>query len=233
VKVFAIGDLHLSLARPKEMDVFGKHWENHWARISGDWNARVGEEDIVLIPGDISWAMRLEEALPDLDAIGAMPGRKVLLRGNHDYWWSSPAKIRNVLREGTYLVQNDSVVIGDFVFCGSRGWTLPVDSSFTPKDEKIYAREKQRLRMSLESAAKTGKRTIGMLHYPPLFEDYRDTDFAELFAEFGAEQVVFGHLHGDILRSVRLTDVVDNGTVYNLVSADYLDFKLKQVASAT
>ncbi|MEA5002076.1 MAG: metallophosphoesterase, partial [Christensenella sp.] len=121
MNVYAIGDLHLSNAQPKAMDVFGEHWTNHFEKISCDWKARVKEEDVVLIPGDISWAMKLGDAKPDLDEICALPGTKLLLRGNHDYWWSSMTQINTLLTNNTFLVQNNSRQIGDFVFCGTRG----------------------------------------------------------------------------------------------------------------
>ena len=122
--VFAIADLHLP-AQQKPMDVFGEHWRNHFQRIREDWLARVSPSDLVLLPGDISWAMRLEEALEDLESIGALPGVKVLLRGNHDYWWSSIGRVRRALGEGMFALQNDSLLIDGRLYAGSRGWTLP------------------------------------------------------------------------------------------------------------
>ncbi len=231
MNVFAIGDLHLSLAKPnKEMDVFGSHWENHFERISEDWRARVKEEDAVLIPGDISWAMRPEEARPDLEAIGALPGKKILLRGNHDYWWGSAAKVEAVLGQNTRIVQNNCVVEGGYVFCGSRGWTLPTEGQFSDEDKRIYEREKIRLQLSLDCAKKQeGKQVIGMMHYPPLFENCPQTDFTEMFRAYGVKEVVFGHLHGSVLNQVHLTDFLVDGVNYNLVSADYMDFRLKQI----
>lgn len=231
MNVYAIGDLHLSLAKPnKEMDVFGSHWENHFERISKDWCARVSEEDIVLVPGDISWAMRPEEAQLDLEAIGALPGKKLLLRGNHDYWWGSVAKVEAVLGANTRIIQNNCIVEGDYVFCGSRGWTFPTDGVFSDEDRKIYEREKIRLGLSLDCAKKQqGKRIIVMMHYPPLYEDKVDTEFAQMIAAAGAKEAVFGHLHGEILNQIHLADFVVDGVNYNLVSADYMDFRLKQI----
>lgn len=229
--VHAIGDLHLSLGAPKEMDVFGPHWENHFDRIRADWLERVAPDDIVLIPGDISWATRLEDARVDLDAVGMLPGRKFLLRGNHDYWWSSPAKVRGVLSGNTEIIQNNALVADDLVICGARGWTFPMGKPLSADDTKIFEREKIRLRLSLEEARRIadGRPLLAMMHFPPLFENWPKTDFTDILHEFGVGSVVFGHLHGEILRQVHLTDFEWSGIRYNLVSADYLNFQLKTI----
>lgn len=229
--VHAIGDLHLSLGAPKAMDVFGPHWANHFERIREDWLRRVDPQDVVLIPGDISWATRLEEARIDLDAIGALPGRKYLLRGNHDYWWSSPAKVRGVLTGGTDIIQNNARLLPDRVVCGARGWTFPMGKTMTADDVKIFEREKIRLRLSLDEARRIaqGRPLLVMMHFPPLFENWPRTDFTDILEEYDVSDVVFGHLHGDILQQVHLTDYERNGIRYNLVSADYLNFRLKTI----
>ncbi|MBS7299823.1 MAG: metallophosphoesterase, partial [Eubacteriales bacterium] len=140
--VYAIGDLHLPGGDDKPMAVFGAHWEGHWEKICQDWRARVTTQDVVLVPGDISWAMQLEHALDDLHAIAALPGRKILLRGNHDYWWSSLTRVREALPEGMYALQNDAMEMEGIVFAGSRGWTLPGSEAATGEDLKIYQRER-------------------------------------------------------------------------------------------
>lgn len=230
MKVFAIGDLHLALENPdKGMDVFGAHWKDHWQKISADWRSRVSTQDVVLVPGDISWAMKLEEAQPDLDAICAMPGKKILLRGNHDFWWDSATKVRNVLHGDTHIIQNDCLEVGEVVICGSRLWNFPMDTSFSQEDEKIFEREKGRLQMSLDCAKKVGKPIIAMTHFPPLYEDFADTDFTEILSQAGVAQCVFGHLHGPQIKRLKLMDFDYGGVLYNLVSADYLDFQLKQI----
>ena len=125
MKIYAIGDLHLPGGDDKPMEVFGTHWEGHWQKIKQDWLEKVRYEDVVLIPGDISWAMQLEHAVEDLRAVGDLPGRKIILRGNHDYWWGSITRVREALPEGMYALQNDAIELDGVVFCGSRGWTIP------------------------------------------------------------------------------------------------------------
>lgn len=230
MRVFAIGDLHLSSVSRKAMDVFGPHWANHWERIQEDWQSRVGEDDLVLVAGDISWAMQLPDAVPDLESIGRMPGSKVLIRGNHDYWWSSPSKVRSVLPEKMLILQNNAVRFGDTVLCGSRGWVFPLGGPLSAEDAKIFEREKIRLRMSLDEARRLGgRRLICMLHYPPLYENIPHTDFTDLLEEYKVDHVVFGHLHGDILSQIHLRNLESGGVMYDLVSADYLGFRLLQL----
>ena len=139
--LFAIGDLHLPGGDDKPMNVFGDHWDDHFERISEDWRARVGEDDTVLIPGDISWAMQLEHAIPDLHAIGELPGKKVILKGNHEYWWSSITKVRANLPAGMKALQYDALDIGEAVVCGTRLWNLPTrDNALKPEDQHIFDR---------------------------------------------------------------------------------------------
>lgn len=136
--VWAISDLHLP-ARQKPMDIFGPHWANHFERIREDWIANVRQEDIVLLPGDLSWAMYLEEALEDLQRIAELPGRKLLLRGNHDYWWSAIGRVRRSLPENAFALQNDSLLLDGLLFAGSRGWTIPAEPEGESDDARIYA----------------------------------------------------------------------------------------------
>ena len=230
MNIYAIGDLHLSNAQPKAMDIFGEHWKNHFEKISADWNARVTGEDIVLIPGDISWAMKMEDAQPDIDAICGLPGKKIMIKGNHDYWWGSMAKVNAMLHNDTHILQNNCLEVGGYVFCGTRGWTLPQDSGFGANDQKIYEREKIRLQLSLNSAKKyPGREKIVIMHFPPIYQNMKNTEFAQILERECVAEVVFGHLHGDILRNINLTDVKTGGVNYNLVSADYLDFRLKKI----
>lgn len=205
------------------MDVFGEHWKNHFERIQADWRARVSDSDVVLLPGDLSWAMRLEEALEDLNGIAALPGSKVLLRGNHDYWWSSIGRVRRALPEGMYALQNDSVLIDGRLYAGSRGWTLPTRES-TVEDVRIYDRERMRLEMSLKHARfrDTHAPITALMHYPPLTEEH--SGFSDILEAYGVVDCVYGHLHGaSVYGAVRGER---RGVRYHQVSCDGLDFKM-------
>jgi len=229
LSIFAIADLHLPGGDIKPMDIFGAHWADHFERISQDWRSRVRDDDIVLLPGDISWAMSLPDAIPDLKAIGELPGKKVLLRGNHDYWWSSISRVRDALPENMYAVQNDCVCIDDTVICGTRGWNLPGEQT-TADDMKIYQRELLRLNMTLTQARRMAadRPIVCMMHFPPLTEAVRDSGFVELLQQFGISDVVYGHLHGAGLKTAFKGEY--RGIRFHLVSCDGLGFRLYQLA---
>ena len=220
--VFAIADLHLP-ARQKPMDVFGEHWKDHFERISRDWQSRVFPGDIVLLPGDISWAMHLEDALEDLRRIGRLPGIKVLLRGNHDYWWNSIGRVRRALPEDMYALQNDSIRLGGRLFAGSRGWMLP-GPELPEEDLRIYNRERLRLEMSLQSARRLDSIApiTVMMHFPPLSEE--TAGFSDLLERYGVSDCVYGHLHGPAIYGAIRGE--RGGVRYHQVSCDGLDFRL-------
>ncbi len=226
--VYAIGDLHLSLSVPnKAMDVFGSHWKDHANRIREAWQDIVKDDDLVLIPGDISWAMYLNDAIADLDMIASLNGTKLLLRGNHDYWWQSVTQVRNVLKNKTYALQNDVFRFGDLFVCGTRGWTVPQSSHFKENaDRKLYERELIRLDLSLK-ALPSGVESIGMLHYPPFSENGEKSAFAERFEAAGVKNVVYGHLHGASHRYA--FNGACDGVMYHFVSADHLNFIPKKI----
>lgn len=228
MKIFAIADLHLSNDESKPMDIFGAQWENHFARIREDWLSKVSEEDIVLLPGDLSWEMKLEAAVSDIRRVAALPGRKVLIRGNHDYWWSSIGRVRENLPAGMYAIQNDAVTIDGYTFCGTRGWVLPGEDS-DEDDERIRVRELGRLRLSVDSALRIAGDgpIICLLHYPPLLEAMRDTDVTALIEQTPIRVVVYGHLHGNALKGAFRG--VHNGVNYHQVSCDGIGFKLEQI----
>ena len=226
--LFAIGDLHLPGGEEKPMDIFGDQWENHFAHIAADWRARVKDGDVVLIPGDISWAMQLECAVPDLQKIGALPGRKVLIKGNHDYWWNSVSKLRRVLPEGMSALQHDALDMGDFVVCGTRGWMFPTgDAPLAPEDERILNRELLRLDMAIcaaEKLAQGQKPIVVMLHYPPLTDGNRDNEMTRILKVYGVHTVVYGHLHGAAICGAFQGE--QDGIRYRLVSCDSLGLRL-------
>ena len=212
MKIFAISDLHLSIASDKPMNVFGGSWEGYWEKIKENWLNKVTENDVVLIAGDISWGMSLEQALPDLEAIAALPGKKVLTKGNHDYWWSTYKKITSLNLENMYFIQNNAVKIGDYIFCGTRGWTVDDDDDFSTEDKKIYV---------------NGETIVGMIHYPPFNYRFEDSDFTKLFEEYGVKKVIYGHLHGN---SARFKDIVNKReTNFYLTSCDFLKNDLLEI----
>ena len=227
MRVFAIADPHLSRADPKPMTIFGDGWAGHPERFFEGWRKTVAEGDLVLIPGDVSWAMTLAGALSDLTDLAALPGQKVLLRGNHDYWWSSLAKLRAALPDRMFALQNDALRLGTVVVAGTRGWVTPGSSDFSAEDEKIYGRELGRLKLSLTAAAKLrqpGDRLVVMLHYPPTNLRLEPSGFTELLAGAGAAAVVFGHLHGERRAVGRIGE-----TPTYLVAADALGFVPKLI----
>ena len=224
--LYGISDLHLSETSDKPMDVFGEHWRDHAARMAAAWDASVGPDDVVLCPGDLSWAMRLDEAAADLSWIGARPGRKILVRGNHDYWWSSLSKVRAAIPVGATALQNDAVELDGLVFAGSRLWALPGTPEFGADDEKILRRETGRLELSLQAARRLAGDTrpiVAAVHYPPFAPDGGPTAFSELLASHGVTLCVYGHLHGAGAHRAAVEGEVD-GVRYALIAADYLDF---------
>ncbi len=166
--------------------------------------------------------MTLEEAVADLNWLGALPGQKVMIRGNHDYWWSGIGRARSVLQPNVYAVQNDAIALGGFAICGTRGWLLPTHPKFGDHDALIYRRECERLKLALESARKLNLPIVVMIHYPPLTSTGEPTQFTELLEAYEAELCVYGHLHGAAHRSAY--EGVKNGVEYRLTSADFIDF---------
>lgn len=229
MKVFAISDLHLSINNPKPMNIFGEVWENYLQEIERSWSENVSDDDVVLIAGDVSWAMKMSEVVPDLNYISSMKGRKIIIRGNHDYWWSSISALRKILPYGMYALQNDAVKIDDTVFCGSRGWMAEEDCE-TDADKKIYSRELIRMKMSLDCAAKLragNENLVVMTHYPPFNVRLENSPMTAMFEEFGANAVVYGHLHGKNVRAV--PEFEKNGVKYFLTSCDTVANKLVRI----
>jgi len=225
MKLFAIGDLHLAGGTGKTMDRFGEHWRDHDRKIFDSWEQTVLDEDLVLIAGDTSWAMRIEDALPDLDRIGQMKGQKLLIKGNHDYWWESNAKMARVLHPSISILNGSSIIVNRVAVAGTRGWNCPSDSHFEERDEKIYEREVGRLRAALTSLrGREGEfdSLIVALHYPPANAEHETSGFTELIDEHEAAACVYGHLHGDDIGSA-LTGL-RRRTYYHIVSADAVDF---------
>lgn len=226
--LYTISDLHLGFNVEKPMDIFGDKWKDHCEKIKTNWIAQINEEDTVLIAGDISWSLKADDSKYDLDWIDALPGRKIISKGNHDYWWGSISKL-NALYENTKFLQNNFYVYEDYAICGTRGWICPGSDKFTSKDDKIYKRELIRLRLSLESAKKQGfDKFIVMLHYPPTNETFEESEVIKILKEYNVEKVIYGHLHGPVLYGEVLDGNLD-GIEYILTSADYLNFNPKRI----
>lgn len=280
MKVFAIGDLHLSGNPPtKPMDIFGPHWNDHWTRIKEHWNTNVSDEDIVFLVGDMSWALRLEEAACDLQEIASLPGKKYMIRGNHDYWWASANKMHNLMGDAITFIQGHGTAEliqteeGPrlIAFGGTRAYLCPGDSHFSLEtDQSIYQREVMRTEAALQEMDKAihnmleelkeetkvtdmtcSKKAysstsdsittsnliidIGtipvtkllLLHYPPFNESNAPSGFTDLLEQYKVDICIFGHLHDQI--SFNRIPKEFSMTKLELVSADYLDFKLKQI----
>ncbi len=226
--IYAIADLHFSFSANKPMDIFGEQWKNHSQRILSQWEAVVSAEDTVLLPGDLSWGMRIEDAAADLDAIYALPGRKILLGGNHDYWWKSSSKLE-LRYPGMRFLKNDFDMAEGWAICGSRGWLCPNDTRFTEQDQKLYEREQVRLRLSLDAAMRNGaEKILLMMHYPPMNDRKEPSAFTELFREYPIRQVIYGHLHGAAAHATAFEGERE-GISYTLVAADYIDFCPKRI----
>ncbi len=225
VSFWAIGDLHLSLGmredKRKPMDQFGDYWIQHAAKIAHQWCSKVQEEDVVLLAGDLFWGNRLDEAEFVLNWLGCLPGQKVLIRGNHDNWWQSITKLRDMLPEGMYAIQNDCVVIQGVAIAGTRGWSF-CDPEGLEHQEKMLKRETARLEVSLSHIPETVEERIALLHYPPFPNDGPSGENVALLEKYAVQTCVFGHLHGE--EAERFCDVKKNGIHYLLVSADNLDF---------
>lgn len=228
--IYAIGDLHLSGEPPKKpMEVFGDHWLGHKDKIKNDWLKKVTDEDIVIICGDISWAMGLKDVNYDLNWLAQLPGRKILLRGNHDYWWGSLSKMRQIYGDNFEFLQNNCILVNNIAICGTRGWILPSADKFTVEDEKIYQREGIRLKLALEEAKKySPNEIIVAMHYPPLFASNESTLFTSLLEEYNVKYCLYGHIHGGD-NHIQTFEGERCGVFYKLVSCDTQDFKLTKV----
>lgn len=222
--IYGISDLHLDWTKEKDMGVFGPVWNDYENRIMDRWVSTVGPDDLVLVPGDISWAMTLNEARKDLERLDALPGTKAILRGNHDYWWTSLAKIQREAYASFRIVQNTCLVHDDIAICGTRGWSDPTSAGFTDQDAKVFAREQARLRLSLE-AAPQGLEIWVMLHYPPFDRLGQPNALADICTAFGVTTCVYGHLHSEGLNGLVEGEV--KGIKYHCISADHLNFQPK------
>ncbi|MBE6533739.1 MAG: serine/threonine protein phosphatase [Ruminococcaceae bacterium] len=232
--LFVISDLHLDiLTNEKSMEVFGNKWSNYTERLKNNWKSVVSEADTVIIPGDISWALTLEESIHDLKWINDLPGKKILMKGNHDFWWSSAKKMRTFFDEKSLstleILHNGAVEVENYILAGSRGWF--VDKSVQPQNvvnanyDKVLNREKIRLKMSLEEAKKiqeiSNKEILAFFHFPPIWSDFICEELISLLKEYGVSRVYFGHIHG----VYNISSVFEyEGIKFKMISADFIDF---------
>ncbi len=234
MSVFTIADLHLSTldSTDKSMEVFGKRWENYQNRIEKNWKRLIRQDDTVVIPGDISWALSLEEALSDLKFIDSLPGRKILGKGNHDFWWSTMRKHEQFLEKNGIstisFLYNNAYEADDIIIAGTRGWYYDEDASNAPSGvdfEKLVARESGRLKMSLNAALKlkadTDRQIVVFMHFPPYWNETESEATVQILTDYGIKRVFFGHIHGNYSVPSRFEY---KGIELNLISADFLDF---------
>ena len=223
MNLYAIGDFHLSLSGEKPMNIFGEKWEGHEEKILKGFES-VREDDVTVICGDLSWETGTNNTLGDFRFLEALPGKKILLKGNHDYWWTTRKKLGEFFSENNIMsvdiLHNNFFEFGDYAICGTRGWFFEEETG-TPHDEKIMNREIGRLKVSLESAG--DRKKLVFLHYPPIYRDYRCEGILNLLKEHEVRLCCYGHIHGKGCYSA-LNGWI-NGTNFKLVSADYVNFK--------
>lgn len=231
MSIYAISDLHLSFNEDKPMDVFGDKWEDHEKKIKKDWEEKVKEEDLVLLPGDFSWSMQLENTYKDFEYLNKLPGNKLILKGNHDYWWTTLTKMRKYLKENKFntidFIYNNSYVYENNIICGTRGWIF----SNLEENSKIINREIKRLELSLQDGIKKygeEKEIIVCMHYPPISNlnnmNKNETQIMELMKSLHVKKCIYGHLHGPAHKNGVEGMIQD--IEFTMVSCDYTDFKL-------
>ena len=240
MSIYAIGDLHLSLNREKPMDIFGGNWKNHEQKIKENWKNTVQDNDLVILPGDFSWEMHLKDMYNDFAYLNQLPGKKLLLKGNHDYWWTTLAKMREFLQENKFenidFVYNNSYLFEDKIIAGTRGWAL----NDTENSDKMNHREEERLKLSLQSGVDNfgDKEIICIMHYPPIIEENKNdannqsknlkvSNYVQIMKEYNVKTCLYGHLHGESHKEA--FEGIIEGINFKLVSSDYLDFKLYKV----
>lgn len=225
--IFAIGDLHFDNTGEKPMDIFGNNWLNHEENIMNSWKEIVGEEDLVLLVGDTSWGLKLEDAYEDLLKIEKLPGKKIMIKGNHDYWWDSLNKLSNLELKTIKFIQNNSFIYNNIAIIGTRGWSSIDNDKFDKQDEKIFKRELNRLKLSLESVKEKVEKKIVMIHYPPFNIDMSTNEFVDIMNEFDVDICLYGHLHAEGHKYAFNGKI--KGIEFQCVSSDYIDFVPKKI----
>ena len=233
MSIFVIADLHLAFNENKPMDIFGENWEGHNEKIKKSWKEKVKEEDLVVLPGDFSWSMYLKNTIQDFEYLSNLPGKKLLLKGNHDYWWTTVTSMRNFLKENHFtnidFLYNNSYEFENYIIAGTRGWNQTEE-----EDRKMLNRETIRLELSLQDAIKKygkEKEIIVFMHYPPLVNlnliQNRESDFIRIMKKYNVKKCFYGHLHG-----TSINDAIEGkyfGIEFKLISSDRLNFNLYQI----
>lgn len=233
MSIYVIGDLHLSFSEDKPMDIFGDNWSGHEEKIRKDWMEKVTDNDLVILSGDFSWSMKLEDTEKDFEYINNLPGKKLLLKGNHDYWWNTVTKMRKFLKEKNFenidFIYNQGYVWEKYIIAGTRGWNLLED-----KDEKVLNRELGRLEASIKDAlqqTKEKKELIVFMHYPPISNakilNHEEAKFVEIMKKYNVKKCFYGHLHGSSIKDAFEGEF--EGIQFKLISADKLNFKLYRI----
>lgn len=225
--IYGLGDLHLDYSKEKPMDIFGEKWLNHEEKIFNNWEKIILDDDLILLPGDISWALKLEEAYYDLKRIDDLPGYKIITKGNHDYWWQGPKKLKELNLKNTTFIQNNSFLYNKIGIYGTRGWAALDSEDFSSQDKKIFDRELNRLQLSLSSLKENVKTKIVMLHYPPFNADLTPNKFVDIMAEHDVDICIYGHLHAEGHRFVVEDKIC--GIQFYCVSSDFIDFNPKKI----
>lgn len=234
MSIFVIGDLHLSFKKPKPMDVFGNNWSDHEEKIKKDWNEKVTENDLVVLPGDFSWATYIKDTVPDFEYLNKLPGKKIMLKGNHDYWWTTVTSMKKFLEENNFenidFLYNNSYEYENKILCGTRGWSIAENES----DTKLINRELGRLENSLkDGVSKYGdkKEIIVFMHYPPITKSKilsgEEMKFINLMKKYNVKKCYYGHLHGESIKDA-VEGVVEE-IQFELISCDRLNFKLVKI----
>ena len=228
--IYVIADLHLSFSQDKPMSIFGENWEGHSEKIKNNWISKVKQEDTVVLPGDFSWAMYLQDTYKDFEYLNSLPGKKLLLKGNHDYWWTTVTNMRNFLEENKFknidFIYNNSYLVENKILTGTRGWNL-LD---TENSSKMIKRESIRLQLAIEDGIKKygdDKEIIVFMHYPPISNTNKKSDFLKILKQYDIKRCYYGHLHGKSHQDA-VEGIVD-GIEFKLISADYLNFDVIKV----
>ena len=234
MSIYVIGDLHLSFKENKPMSIFGDNWEGHEEKIKNNWIENVKKEDLVILPGDFSWATYLKDTDLDFEYLNKLPGKKLLLKGNHDYWWTTVTSMRNFLNENNFenidFIYNNSYEFEDKIIVGTRGWSQTEDA----EDKRLSKREAQRLELSIQHGINTygeDKEIIVFMHYPPITNSNLTkneiNEFIQIMQKYNVKKCFYGHLHADS-HNEAIEGVID-GIEYKLISSDYLDFDLIKI----